>query len=88
MTEKNRAAWLDGKDRPFRIAEAPIPRVKANHVVIRNRAIAINPIDWKVQGSGAFIHGWPIILGSDVAGEVIEVGSEVTNIKKGDRACA
>lgn len=84
----NRAAYLDGKGQPFRVADAPMPKPKPDHVVVKNHAIAINPVDWKVQDYGVFIQQWPTILGCDVAGEVAEVGSEVKGFKVGDRVVA
>ncbi|KAK3702281.1 hypothetical protein LTR37_014992 [Vermiconidia calcicola] len=84
----NRAAWLDGAGKEVRLADAPMPKAKSGFVVIRNKAIAINPVDWKIQDSGYFIKSWPMILGCDVAGEVVEVGDNVTHVKKGDRVAA
>jgi len=81
----NQAAWLDGKDQKLRVAEAPMPKAGDDEVLIKNKAIAINPVDWKVQDTGMFIQNWPIVLGCDSAGEVQEVGSNVKNVKKGDR---
>ena len=68
------------------VGEAPCTKPAPNQVVIRNHAVAINPIDWKLPFFGNF--GWikyPAILGSDSAGEVVEVGSRVTRFKPGDR---
>lgn len=81
----NQAAYLDGKDKPFRVDRAEVPKPKDNEVIIKNHAIAINPVDWKIQDSGMFIQNWPIVLGCDVAGEIVEVGSSVKQLKKGDR---
>lgn len=81
----NRAAWLDGKGQKLRVADSEMPKAGADEVVIKNKAIAINPVDWKVQDSGMFIQNWPIVLGCDAAGEVQEVGSNVKSVKKGDR---
>jgi NADPH:quinone reductase-like Zn-dependent oxidoreductase len=53
--------------------------------VVKAHALAINPVDWKIQDHGIFIQNWPTVLGTDVAGEVYEVGSSVTAFKKGDR---
>ena len=84
----NQAAWLDGKGSPFRVGEAPMPKAGADNVVIRNKAIAINPVDWKIQDYGVFVQTWPMILGEDIAGEIVEVGENVKNLKKGDRVAA
>lgn len=34
---------------------------------------------------GLFLQKYPYVLGTDVAGEVHEVGEGVTHVKKGDR---
>lgn len=81
----NTAAWLDGKDARLRVAESPLPKAGADEIVVKNFAIAVNPVDWKIQDHGLFIQKWPAVLGCDVAGEVTEVGSDVKNVKEGDR---
>jgi NADPH:quinone reductase-like Zn-dependent oxidoreductase len=66
-----------------------MPTPGPDEVVVKNRAVAVNPVDWKIQTSGgAFLKGWPIVLGTDIAGELYEVGSNVTKYKKGDRVLA
>ena len=65
-----------------------MPKPGPDQVVIKNKAIAINPVDWKVQDAGRFIRTWPCILGCDVAGDVVEVGENVKKFKKGDRVAA
>lgn len=57
-------------------------------IVIKNHAVAVNPADWKLQDNPFFIKTWPFVLGGDVAGEVHEVGKNVTKFRKGDRVCA
>lgn len=84
----NQAAWLDGKGSRLRVGDAPIPKPTPDNVIIKNHAIAINPVDWKIQDYGFFVQSWPFILGTDVAGEVVEVGENVKKFKKGDRVLA
>lgn len=84
----NKAAYLDAKGSKLRVAEAPIPKAGPNDIVIKNKAIAINPVDWKIQDYGFFVQNWPTVLGSDVAGEVVEVGEKVTRFKRSDRVAA
>ena len=84
----NQAAWLDGGGQKLRVAEAPMPKPGPDGVVIQNKALAVNPVDWKIQDYGIFIKEWPAILGTDMAGEVVEVGENVKNVKKGDRVIA
>lgn len=39
----------------------------------------------KIQDYGIFLQKYPNVCGTDVAGEVYEVGEGVTHVKKGDR---
>jgi len=64
------------------------PSPGQNEIVVKNCAIAINPLDWLKQTTGDLMFSWikyPFILGSDLAGEVVEVGKSVTRFKIGDR---
>lgn len=46
----NQAAFLDGKGKQLRVGETEKASPGAGEVLIQNKAIAINPVDWKVQG--------------------------------------
>ncbi|GLY83847.1 zinc-binding alcohol dehydrogenase family protein [Actinoallomurus iriomotensis] len=88
MTEQNTALWLRKRGAPFEVGPAPYTPPAANEVVVRARAIAVNPID----GIPGFLYRvvvpwltFPAVVGSDVAGEVVEVGPGVTRLRPGDR---
>lgn len=42
----------------------------------------------QIQDYDFFVKEYPFILGTDVAGTVVEVADGVTNVKKGDRVLA
>ena len=89
----NQAAWLtDPKSpNPLEVKSAPYTSPKANEVVVKVHAVAINPIDWLKAGKGfGFVFNWiklPFVQGTDLAGEVVELGPDVsdTHLKVGDR---
>lgn len=89
MPSSNRAAWLLAKNAgTLSVGPAPYTPPRTNEIVIKNAAIAINPVDWVIPTKGDLGFGWlkyPFILGSDVAGEVVEVGKHVTRFQIGDR---
>ncbi|CAH0048113.1 unnamed protein product [Clonostachys solani] len=85
----NRAAQQPSKlARSLVVSEVPYRTPLRGQIVIRNSAVAINPIDWLIQSRGDLVFPWlkySSILGFDAAGEVVEVGEEVTQFKVGDR---
>lgn len=89
MSDKNQAAYLAAKSaRPLQVQQAPVTSPGPNEVLIRNKAVAINPVDWAKQLAGDFVFSYiryPFVLGSDVAGEVVEVGKSVKCVQVGDR---
>ncbi|KAH7325715.1 putative quinone oxidoreductase [Stachybotrys elegans] len=84
----NQAAWLDAKEIALRVGPAEMPVPQPNEIIVKNKAVAINPLDWHMQDWGVFIQQWPTIFGCDVAGEVHQVGANVTQFKPGDRVVA
>ncbi|KAL6705121.1 hypothetical protein ACN47E_007226 [Coniothyrium glycines] len=82
----NKAAYITApKAKPLQVKDAPLPTASKGEVVIKNHAVAVNPVDWKIQEYDFFVKNYPFICGTDVAGEIYEVGEGVTQFKKGDR---
>lgn len=71
------------ESKKLELKEIAKPEIKANQVLIKTKAISLNPVDYKVT-QGTFNLSTPRIVGIDVAGEVIETGKDVTEIKIGD----
>ncbi|KAG2178179.1 hypothetical protein INT43_003432 [Umbelopsis isabellina] len=90
MSPTNQAAWqIDKAVKPSQVKSAPYTSPQANEIVVKNYAVAINPVDVGIQELGNKIFPWlsyPTILGVDLAGEVVEVGSDASSrFKVGDR---
>jgi NADPH:quinone reductase-like Zn-dependent oxidoreductase len=84
----NTAAWLvAAKTSPLEVKEAPLTQPGEGYILVKNSAVAMNPVDIANQQYGVFIKEsqYPVILGEDVAGTVEAVGSGVTQFKAGDR---
>ncbi|MCC5645678.1 NAD(P)-dependent alcohol dehydrogenase [Nostoc sp. CHAB 5824] len=63
------------------------PKIEPTQLLVKVRASSVNPVDWKIrQGMLSLISGskFPKILGFDVAGDVVAVGSGVTRFQPGD----
>jgi NADPH:quinone reductase-like Zn-dependent oxidoreductase len=80
-----RAAILPSSRSRLTLIHRPIPAPHSNQILVRNHAIAANPLDWKIQEHNIFIKNFPWVLGTDVAGIVTAIGPEVTHFKIGDR---
>ncbi len=66
--------------------DAPEPQIQANEVLVRVKACALNHLDlWLRTGVRAWQLPMPHIVGSDISGEVAQVGNLVPHVKPGDR---
>lgn len=66
--------------------DVPEPRIRADQVLLRVRACALNHLDLFVRaGIPGMKFPMPHILGSDIAGEVVEVGELCERIQPGQR---
>ena len=85
-TKPARAVVLFSKSGPYTLVnDWPRPSISPKELLIRNKAIGLNPVDWKCVAYGFGVHSIPWISGREAAGTVEEVGSEVQGFHKGDR---
>lgn len=79
------------KNGPLTLVDRPDPQVQAKDVLVRIEATAVNVLDSKIRNGEFKIflpYRPPFILGHDVAGTVIKVGSGVSRFKVGDEIYA
>ncbi|PIG79926.1 zinc binding dehydrogenase [Aspergillus arachidicola] len=83
----NRASWLMAKQALNSIVDvAPYTIPSANELVIKTKAVAVNPADVGIQKLGILLNDYPAILGCDVAGDVVEVHPTLAEVyTPGDR---
>lgn len=81
-TEQNLAPRLTTPDAvDFQIGPAPYTPPSAHEIVVRQRATAVNFIDAITGPALRAILPWlthPAMVGSDVAGDVVEIGTDIT----------
>ncbi|TFG31241.1 NAD(P)-dependent alcohol dehydrogenase [Candidatus Thorarchaeota archaeon] len=78
------------------LEEIEKPSIQDNQVLVKVHATSVNAMDYRTRSANVPL--WPFgrlmmglkpseeeILGNEVAGEIVEVGSNVTKFKKGDR---
>lgn len=71
----------------FKVEEIERPKIKPDQLLVKVFASSVNPVEWKMRkGMLELLTGrdFPITLGFDVAGEVVEVGAQVTRFVPGD----
>ncbi|KAI0359645.1 GroES-like protein [Trametes cingulata] len=79
---------LHAESTPYVVGETPVPRPGPSDVLVKIMACALNPVDYGVVDppfSRLIIKQYPHVAGSDGAGVVVELGTEVTTLKEGDR---
>lgn len=88
MTDTMRAAVLHGVN-DLRVEDVPIPSItEPNQALVRVRSVGICGSDihyFRLGRIGNFVVTSPMILGHEAAGEIVEVGPDVTNLQVGQR---
>lgn len=90
-TAPNEALWLDAPGGSFAVGPAPTPTAGPGELVVRVRAVAVNPADVIPGVLRRIICPWlryPAVIGTDISGEVVEVGPGVHGLEPGDRVLA
>lgn len=68
------------------VEDRPNPRLRPGYILVKTKSVALNPADWRHVD---YFNTAGALLGSDVAGTVLEVGPECGNRwGPGDRVCA
>lgn len=69
----------------FRERNVPEPMPGATEVLVKVHATSVNPVDYKIRRAGSWAGvSPPAIIGYDVSGVVVDVGSEVQDFEIGD----
>lgn len=64
----NNAAWLTKKYGKLEVKPAPYTSPKDDEIVIKNHAVAINPVDWAKSYMGDFMFPWILNIHSFLVG--------------------
>ncbi|MGE3262957.1 MAG: NADP-dependent oxidoreductase [Bacteriovoracia bacterium] len=80
-----------GGEDVVQIHDVPKAQINEDEVLVEVYSAGINPIDLKLRKGEMkplLTLKLPVILGTDIAGKILEVGSKVTRFKKGDEVYA
>jgi len=71
--------------------DVPIPQITDSQVLIKIRAVAICGTDLHLYNWGEYaanrMKDLPMVFGHETAGEIVEIGKDVTGFQLGDRVC-
>jgi len=70
------------------IVQIPKPSPSEGQVLIRNKAVAINPADFKRIAYNIMVDQWPTSSGFETSGVIDAVGAGVQHVKQGDDVMA
>jgi NADPH:quinone reductase-like Zn-dependent oxidoreductase len=77
-----------GHSDQMKLEDAPRPAIKSTQALVRIRAAGVNPVDWKIREGylkDALRASFPLTLGQDFAGDIVEAGNGIHDFKVGDK---
>ncbi|RXW16422.1 hypothetical protein EST38_g9432 [Candolleomyces aberdarensis] len=78
IAKDQQALVVEKKHAEFTVASVPVPKPGKDEVLVKVYSSALNPVDWKIQKHGWFVEEYPAVLGTDIAGEVVQLGEGVS----------
>lgn len=94
MVERMKAAIINqyGRTGVLQVAEVDRPAPGPNDVIVKVKTASLNPRDWLtmrgIYQARKSLEPFPITLGSDFSGEIVQLGASVSNLKIGDEVFA
>ena len=83
-----KAAYIEKTGAPdvIQFGDLPEPKLRPHEVMVKVAAVSVNPIDTYIRnGANYWPLPYPFVIGCDLAGTVVEVGTEVSGITVGQR---
>ena len=77
-----------GGSEQLKCEEIPVPRIDPDHVLASVRYAGVNPVDWKIREGDmkqVFPATFPLTLGHDFAGEIVNPGGDSERFRTGER---
>lgn len=71
----------------MQIEDLPTPQLKEGQLLVEIHATSVNPIDWKIRDgmmSARYGKDFPMVLGFDASGVVVETAPDVSTFNAGD----
>jgi len=85
MSSMQNALLLKDWSGNFFLEQIKIPTPAPGEILIKIQSAALNPAEWKIPKYKILVETFPVVLGSDIAGDVEAVGDGVDNFKVSDR---
>jgi NADPH:quinone reductase-like Zn-dependent oxidoreductase len=82
---RNLAAILASPKSPLSVQPVELYTPGPNELLVKNTAIAFNPVEYKIAKLGVIPVDYPSIIGSTFAGTIEAIGSKVTDYEVGTR---
>jgi propanol-preferring alcohol dehydrogenase len=82
-----KAVRFTGVNQPLQMQEIPVPEIGERDILVKVKAAGICHSDAHYRAGISTVRPVPLTLGHEVAGVVEKIGSQVANVKVGDRVC-
>ncbi|ROW14209.1 hypothetical protein VPNG_04323 [Cytospora leucostoma] len=90
VPETQNVLLLYGPRQPYKLVEDyPVPKIQTDsEILVKTRAIGLNPIDWKAPDFNFAIPELPYLSGRELSGDVSQVSGTSSRFQVGDRVIA